>query len=248
MSVRVEFCGVPGSGKSTLCAGALRVLRHRGRKVLDRAEMVAAQLRKRNHGVIANTIAAVVPGWREAFLGLAHGMDDWIGFVAAHPRYAALAQEWIAAADKPETWRRAVFHAVATTAFEYRLSADVEVPLWLDEGFAQRFFSLRGYGVAAQAGDADRYAQAMPPPTALVWVATSPATCVARVSARPSLPLLLGDEQKEQIPARFEEGVKLLDGLAGALDRRGVPVLRIDGDGVVDAAAARIADFVEALG
>jgi hypothetical protein len=247
VSVRVEFCGVPGSGKSTLCEGVVRELRRRGVAVLDRAGMAEAQLRKRDHGVIANTIAAVVPGWREAFLGLAHSMDDWIGFVAAHPQYAALAQEWIAAADKPEAWRRAVFHAVATTAFEYGLAAGTEVPVWLDEGFAQRFFSLRGYGVAARDGDAERYAQAMPVPSALVWVATAPETCRARVEKRPQAPILLQPEPAETWPARFREGSALLEGLAGALEKRGVPVLRIAGEGGAESAAGRIADFAEGL-
>lgn len=248
MSVRVEFCGVPGSGKSTLCAGAFRELRRRGRPVLDRPSMVAQQLRRRNHGMMANTVAAVVPGWREAFLGLAHGMEDWIRFVVRHPAYAARIHGWIADAGMAETWREAVFRAVAATAFELGLAEEGSVPVLLDEGFAQRFFSLRGYGVEAKDGDAERYAQAMPPPSALVWVSTPPATCLARVSARPNLPLLMRGEPRERLPMRFEEGSKLLAGLTDVLEQRGVPVLAIDGDGDVDAAAARIADFVESIG
>jgi hypothetical protein len=248
VSVRVEFCGVPGSGKSTLCAGAFRELRRRGRQVLDRPGMVEVQLRKRNHGVIAGTIAAVVPGWREAFLGLAHGMEDWIRFVVRHPAYAARIHGWIADTGMAETWREAVFRAVATTAFELGLAEEGSAPVLLDEGFAQRYFSLRGYGVQSQEDDAARYAETMPMPTALVWVSTPPATCLARVSVRPDLPLLMRDEPRERLPMRFEEGSKLLAGLADVLEMRGVPVLRIVGDGDVDAAAARIADFVESVG
>ena len=246
--MRVEFCGVPGSGKSALCDGAVRVLRERGWPVLGRAAMVDRRLRRRDFGLLANTLSAVVPGWREAFLGLRHGMEDWLRFVVRHPAYAARVQEWIAEPDRTEEWRRIVFHAVLASAFEYELACEEERPVLLDEGLSQRFFSLRGYGVRAREGDAARYAEGMPAPAAVVWVATTPATCLVRVAGRPHVPLLMRNEPSEELPARFLEGTQLLAGLSDALEARGIPVLRIEGEGDIEAVIRRVADFVEGLG
>ena len=245
MRGRVEFCGLPGSGKSTLCDGAVRILRARGWPALGRAEMVDRQLRRRNFGWLANTLAAVVPGWREAFLSWRHGMDDWLGFVTEHPRYAAQVHDWLAEAGRTAEWRRIVFHAVVTSAFERELAGGEDRPVLLDESFAQRYFSLRGYGAAAREGDAARYAEVMPAPGAVVWVSTDPGTCLARVAGRPNRPLLMRGEGSEALPLRFAEGAALLSGLAEALEARGVPVLRIEGDGAVEGAAERVADFAE---
>ena len=245
MSIRIEFCGVPGSGKSTLCAGAIHQLRRRGQKVLDRASMADEQLRRRDFGLLANTISAWVPGWRQAFLSFSHGMDDWLRFVVQHPEFAARIHVWLAEAGMSEFWRRAVFHAMLTTAFEFELSMKGESPVLLDEGFAQRFFSLRGYGVKTQADDANLYAEWMPMPSALILMTTSPEICLSRIQRRAQRPLLMRNEPESTLPDRFSEGMKLLDGLGTVLERRGLPVLRIEGDGNIEDGSSKIADFVE---
>lgn len=247
MNGRVEFCGVPGSGKSTLCAEAATLLRRRGRDVLDRTTLVNQQLRKRDFGWIANTIAAGVPGWRKAFLGLAHGMDDWIRFVVHHPEYAALIHAWIAENGRSESWRRAVFHAVANTAHEFQLASEGHKFVLMDESFAQRFFSLQGYGTVTKPNHADRYAETMPLPSALVVMMTPPALCLDRVRQRPAFPLLMQQEAQETLPLRFDEGTHLLTCLGVALQKRNLPVLFLEGKGDTTSAAQTIVNFIETV-
>ena len=243
--VRVECCGVPGCGKSTLCETALDELRRRGRNAASRAEMVGARLRQRNFGLAANAVAAVVPGWREAFLSLKHGMDDWIRFVVRNPGYAALVHEWLAEPGTGAEWRQCVFHAVLTTAFEYELSVDGEMSVLLDEGFAQRLFTLRGNGDMGRTGDAERYASGMPLPAGLVWISTDPETCLERLERRPRVPLLMENEIRDVRLRRLARGDELLGELAMALERRGVPVLRIEGTGSAEELGRATADFME---
>jgi hypothetical protein len=247
MTVRVEFCGVPASGKSTLCAGALRVLKKRGRMVLGREAMVKAGLRSRDLGAIGNLLGALLPGWRRKFLGLPHGLDDWHRFAVDHPAFAALIHSWLAEGQTDDTWRSAVFYALLTSAFEFQLSLAAKQPVVLDEGFAQRFFSLRGYRGLGRPEDAARYVAAMPLPSALVVVATPPEICVERVKRRPHIPVLLEGELDSILPVRFAEGAALLYALAPQLERRGIPVLRVKGDGDLEEVAARIADFAESI-
>lgn len=247
MTVRVEFCGVPASGKSTLCAGALRELAKRGRSALSRAAMADAGLRNRDFGVIGNALGAVLPGWRRNFLGLPHGLNDWHRFVVDHPAFAALVHGWLAEGESDEAWRAPVFYSILTSAFEFQLANSAEHPVLMDEGFAQRFFSLRGYRGLGRPEDAVPYAASMPGPSALIWVSAPAALCAERAKKRDHVPLLLQKEPVDLLSVRFAEGDRLLAALAGELARRGVPVLQVDGAGDPEAEARRIADFYGAL-
>jgi hypothetical protein len=247
MTVRVEFCGVPASGKSTLCAGALSLLRKRGNPFLDREAMVAAGLRARNFGMLGNFLGKWFPSWREEFLGLPRGMNDWHRFVVDHSAFAALVHGWLAEVSTDESWRSCVFYALLTSAFEFQLSREVNKPVLMDEGFAQRFFSLRGYRGHGRPGDAELYAAAMPLPTALVLVTTPPEVCAARAKKRAQIPVLLQAEPDAMLPVRFAEGNDLLAALAADLERRGIPVLRMEGNGDLESSSEKIADFTESI-
>ena len=247
MNVRVECCGIPGSGKSTLCASALGELRRRGRMVAGRAEMVDARLRGRNFGLAANALAALLPGWRDAFLSLKHGMDDWIRFVVRHPGYAALAHEWLGEPGTEAEWRRCVFHAVLTTAFEYELCGEGTEDALLDEGFGQRFFTLRGNGDMGREEDAERYAKTMPRPTGLVWISADSETCLERLERRPRVPILLEGEPKAVRLSRLARGNQMLGALVESAERMGIPALRIDCGESAEDAGRKAADFVESL-
>lgn len=245
MSVRVEFCGVPASGKSTLCARTLCLLRKRGHAVLDRVAMVDAGLRARDFGLLANCLGAVAPRWRREFLGLSHGLNDWHRFVADHPVFAARIHAWLAEGESHEDWRSCVFYALLTSAFEFQLSQATKRPVLLDEGFAQRFFTLRGYRGMGRPGDATLYAAAMPPPAVLVLVTAPPEVCVERVKRRAQIPLLLQAEPESVLPVRFAEGNALVVALAAQLEHCRVPVVRVDGAGDPELPVKTIADFVE---
>ena len=245
MTARVECCGVPASGKSTLCAGALRLLKARGHVVWGREAMVEAGLRARDFGALGNFLGAVAPGWRRDFLGMPRALSDWHRFAVDHPDFVALLHEWLAEREGDEPWRDAVFYSLLTSAFEFQLARQVRNPVLLDEGFAQRFFSLRGYRGRGRPGDAARYAAAMPLPSALIWVDAPPAVCLERIRARDHAPILLAPVPEGLWASRFAEGREGLAALAEEMARRGVPVLRADGAGDPGIEAGKIADFAE---
>lgn len=247
MTVRVEFCGVPASGKSTLCAGARRLLNDRGRHVLGRDEMIDAGLASRNFGVIGNIFGNLIPGWRRKFLGLPHSLNDWHRFAIEYPSFVAILHNWLAEKNVDEDWRSAILYSFFTSAFEYRISIEIDRPVLMDEGFAQRFYSLCGYSGVGQPGDPSRYAEKMPLPSALILVFAPPELCVERVQRRDHIPVLLQDEPLYLLPARFAEGSALLERLTEELERRHVAILRVDGAASLETEAEKIADFVEKI-
>jgi hypothetical protein len=117
----------------------------------------------------------------------------------------------------------------------------------MDEGFAQRFFTLRGYRGLGRVGDAALYAARMPVPSGLVWVTTPPEVCVDRARKRAQIPRLLRHEPAALLSVRLAEGTALLSELAAELERRGVPLLRVPGVGEPEAAFREIAAFAEPI-
>lgn len=236
---------MPASGKSSLSSGTVALLRKRGHQILDRNEVVDAGLRKRDFGRIGNFFGACIPGWRRDFLGIPHSLNDWHYFVVNNPDFAALVHDWLAHGNSDPTWRSCVFYSLLTTAFEFRLSSTIDCPMVLDEGFAQRFFTLRGYCGLGQKGDAVRYATTMPLPTILVSIGTSPEVCLLRLKQRAQLPLLLQNEPEELLLERIGEGVRLLADLTTELESRGVVVMRVVGEKDQMSAVDRISDCIE---
>lgn len=247
MMARIEFCGIPGAGKTTLCNATLRLLKHQGCNILGRDEMVARAIRARDYGMIGNLVAAAFPRWRLEFLGVPHALPDWHRFVASHADFSALLHTWLAAPRTDANWRSDVYYSLLTTAFELQLAEESPAPQLLDEGFAQRFFSLCGYRGLGQPEDPHRYAATMPRPTAVVWVSTPPSLCLDRIRKRPHLPVLLANESPATQAVRLAEGSAMLDGLATALEKNGVPVLRAGSTSNPEDTARTIATFVEPL-
>lgn len=243
---RVEFCGIPGSGKSSICAETQQALCARGFPFLNRVELMEQGLRVRNFGLLANLLGSILPSWRRAVFGFPHAMNDWLEFAVKHGDFAALVHDWLRQEPLDEQWRTAVFHAVLTTAFEYQLFCSVAQPVLLDEGFAHRFFSLRGYRGASQPGDAARYAELMPVATAVILVETPSSICLTRLKQRSNLPLLFQHEEMSVVETRLSEGAELLSNLAHELEQGDTPVLRVSGSANMALEAERVVNFIQA--
>ena len=245
MTLCVEFCGVPASGKSSLSSRTVNLLKNSGHQVMDRKAAVDTGLRNRDFGKIGGFIGACNSSWRRDFLGVPHSLNDWHDFVVDNVSYAALVHEWLAHSNADDTWRSCVFYALLTTVFEFSMSRSVGRIVVMDEGFAQRFFTLRGYCGFGQAGDAVRYAETMPLPDILIQINTSPEICLARLRKRTQLPLLLQKEPEDLLLTRLSEGTKLLTELATELEHRGVVVVRVTGDQDAVPIAQMITDCIE---
>lgn len=241
----IEFCGLPGSGKTHLCETLARELRGAGEMVWLRHEIRREGLARRDFGKLANLISRVLPAWRESLFGLPHALEDWIAFSTEHPRFTALLHEWMSDEGLSPLSRETMLRAVCASAHERALARPLHGVHLLDEAFAQRYFTFRGYQGLEQAEDASRYAELMPPPGLLVFVDTDPDTCLTRVRARQGLPLQWSDVPEAQLPDVFRRGRETLAHLAEAVaSRSAFPVLRVDGQNEARENAALILNEV----
>jgi thymidylate kinase len=241
----IEFCGLPGAGKSSLCEALLLEIRASGRDGLSRSDLIQQGLSKRNFGILANTVARLVPGWREALFALPHAMEDWIAFTTRYPAYTAKLHFWLADASLTTLDRETMMRAVAASAFERALAEETGGILLLDEGFGQRYFTLRGYHGLEVEGDALDYVQRMPKPSLLIFVDTEPSVCAERVQRRVSIPLMWKQLPDADMHEVFVRGGKALRHFVNCVEEEtAFPVLRLEGMEDLSATAARIRNML----
>jgi hypothetical protein len=247
MSVRVEFFGVPASGKSTLCRAALAHLASSQQQVIGLETAIERGLRARDFGKTANLVGRLVPDWRRNFLGMPHSMDDWIRFAALYPAYASLVHQWLFEAPRDQEWRGVDLYAILETVFRDAVMRELGIPTLIEEGFAQRFFSLRGYHEAVSDHDARNYARVMPRPRGLILVSTSDEICRERLQNRPRPLRLLADNNSSPTLAFLQRGKRMLEDLADEVEALGIPVLRVQGSGDIASHVETMATFIRPL-
>ena len=183
---RIEFCGLPGSGKSTLLEPFISELRRIvGWPVLNREAMVDCCLRRRDDGMIKNTMKHL-PGftWKR-FLGLEYAMPEFHLFASANPSLMAQIFQSLAHSDVSDQARQCVLYAVFRTILEYCLASSYmknEI-LASDEGFVHRCFTVFGYlrsNVPKE--NILRFANDIPLPDALIHIETAPEICENRLA------------------------------------------------------------------
>lgn len=240
--LKIEFCGLPGAGKSTLNSCCLTILRQNGCSVLSREEMRENVLGKRSFGLIATTLGHLLPSWRRAFLGLPHGLDDWCRFATEFPAFNALLFE-VLSRQAVESWRAKILYAMIVTAYEHQLGRECDKSVLFDESFAQRCFSLFGYFQIGNLQDIVRYAHVMPQSAVVVLVATDSELCAQRIRRRERLPVLF-DYSRTDLEQCLANGALVLKNFCDALKKLGVRVLEIDGEGDINEKAEYLTEFL----
>lgn len=235
MKAHIEFCGVPGSGKSTLCAALLQAC-GRGSGILGRDEALTRCLLRRDDGQIKNTLKRF-PGWVwRRFLDTPYAMDELRRFMADHMGLSGTVMQALAGRKLSSRDNDIVWGSFIRTFVEFELARrhlrDDET-LVMDEGFAHRAFTLFGYvDEPLPVAELERYAAAIPLPDHVVFVDTSPTVCDERLSTRPArpfqYPIQLADMSRDRRVVQLEHGAACLRRLVDALAVRGTRVLRVD--------------------
>ena len=244
---RIEFCGLPGSGKSALQEPFIAELRRiTGRPVMDREAMVDCCLRRRDDGLIKNALKRLPEFTWKRFLGLEYALPEVHLFVSANPSLMTQIFHSFTSPDVSNQARQCVMYAVFRTIVEHSLAESFlkDETLVADEGFVHRIFTVFGYlRSEVREDDLRTFAEAIPLPDALIHIEASPENCEQRLALRAAYPLLLSDLTQEARIEQLRAGCERLRISVNQVERRGVPVFRIENNGTLESGIQQIHRF-----
>ena len=240
----IEFCGLPGSGKSALQASFINELRRiTGRPVMDREAMVDCCLRRRNDGLIKNMLKRLPEFTWKRFLGLEYALPELHLFVSANPGLMAHIFQSLDRRDVSDQARQCVIYAVFRTILEHCFASSYlkDEILVADEGFVHRAFTVFGNLRSSVYEDEIRdYVNFIPLPSALIHMEASPEICESRLALRPSYPFLISDLDLNERIDQLRKGFERLQIAVGQVERHGIAVFRIDNNGSLKSSMEQI--------
>lgn len=239
---RIEFAGLPGSGKSSIVTEAGRILCAGDSPCFDRAR-IAAQRRPLPSKALTVLQGMLPQAWQER---VARRLFWKLVLPEAQARvssafpalFTAIQREAQSGGDPPEFVER--FVGYATDVLAWHLIASE----WLaareaflcDEGFVQRLASL------ASPGDAKSWLPMIPRVDLLFVVRASRETCMERMQQRArGLPQRFVGRSWAEVDAALARMEGLVLELERALLEAGTPVVRVDTDELDLGAATTLA-------
>jgi hypothetical protein len=241
----IEFAGIPGAGKTTLCPAILAELRMVG-AALSHDEAVKACLRKRDRGGIPGRLVQALP---EAFwmplLGVESSWSELHKFSINHCGLIRLIFEMLEKSVTNPEWRECILYVFYLLGTEHELFnrwLPLE-PVVVEEGFIQGILSAVGYlpipdNKQIPGNAIGRYLECSPLPESVIWVDTPPHVSLERLLARPELPLVLKPGDSSAKLQRLEYLQACLQEAAEKLITFGVNVWRVESDGIPPAELA----------
>lgn len=242
MSRYIEFMGLPGSGKSTLCRALLADPRARAAGILSNEEAVVRCLKRRDDGVLRNLLKCLPAAVWEPLSGSRNALAELHLFASENVPLLTLLFEMLNRRPLPLEWRQCILFAFFKRFAERRLMdlhlAPSEV-VAVEEGFALGVITLLDTlspGSPCEQ-EIERYVRSIPDLSGVFWIEVGPADCAARLRSRPELPLPWASRTEEQLLEQIAYSARCLELAAREFTRRGIAVCRVaNPDGATDAA------------
>jgi len=242
VKTHIEFLGLPGAGKTTLCRELCRYARSLGCKAFEAEEALYVALRRRSRWYSLRRpvkYCSYARGRRwlhEVYSQPCFCCDALAEFLDAH---GGMARTLAAILRRPEQFQDSALLVkwLVQLFSSYELAADMlkrDETMLLDEGFCNRALSIFGYCSGAADPDQVRsYIAAVPAPDAVICIDASAQTRRSRLIER-GLPARLKNTdpaRRAELERNFEA---CLAAAAAALAGRGIPVLHVSNDGSLE--------------
>jgi thymidylate kinase len=263
MKMHIEFYGLPGSGKTTLCEVFVAACRRLALNALDRQAAVRRCLRRRNDGLFKNALKRLPPFVWERFMGSDFALPELQAFAGANVGLVAHVCRALSARDMPTRNRQVILGAFFKNFAESELAMrhlGPEETFVMDEGNTHRAITLYGYVPdATPASEIQAYADLIPRPDVVFWMDADPGACEDRMATRGKKPYTRPFELDALAPSermrRLEQCRHCAAVMAERLTDRGVDVIRLDTNGAqrdaeaaMKAWAARLAGRMRSAG
>jgi hypothetical protein len=256
----IEFIGLPGSGKSLLRHRAVESFLGDGLECLTSEEAILEALGRKKDDWTTRLLLRFMS--RKRALDKLHAiLNRSLSRIGAESRFleerGGVLQSLLNAEEFQgrSTGEKEVALArlMETAVFHQLISEEVagSLPVFFDEGFAQRTMSLFLYpGVPPgrpHTGGPDAYLDSIPLPDLLVKVEVDNQVCYSRTVHRPEgPPIRMTGMDRESALSFLEDCRLMLERSAERLSGRGVPVIPVDNNHSPEEAARRLSRKLKA--
>jgi thymidylate kinase len=255
MKAHIEFCGLPGSGKTTLCGVFVGALNRVRAGTLGREAAVRVCLRRRDDGLLKNGLKRLPAFFWERFMASDYALPELQAFAGGHAGLLAHICRGLADRNVPVRRRQVILGACFRNFVELELAGTHLRPgetFVMDEGNSHRALTLYGYlDDPAPAAEIREFADLIPKPDVVFWTDAEPETCEHRMATRGKKPYTrpfeLDDLTRSERLRRLEQCRDCARTVTERLRTRGVEAIRIDANGEEREAAASMATWAARL-
>lgn len=234
----VEFLGIPGAGKSTLCDHLVESLQTDGRDAYDIKEAAYLGLARKTGFLYINQSTGRLPARAsKRVLTLINKYtsleQEYLRqFLIKHPDLMALIFSHISAnaptADRKELYTKWFCKTISRYELANQHLTDDELLLF-DEGFANRSLTLFYHQAEISESDVEEYASQIPRPDVLVLPEVEPEIACDRMAQRKKgFPPAYSEVDRKTRLEILRQNQGLVDTTAEVLEHRGCEIHRVD--------------------
>ncbi len=229
MYFRIEFMGLPGSGKTTCLPYLLQSFKNKGFVVLLKDYALKNAIRKRNDGIIRN-FAKFFPSYIwDPLCGIQNSFKEMHSFSCNYSKLMAHFFNLVCDSSISEEFRECITYDFFKTAAEHQLLTDNflgERVVLAEEGFGQVGCLLLGYlpSGAVSLPAVQKYVESLPDLQMVVWVDAEPHICLSRLQQRPEMTIGLRSKSKARSLALLEQSRTCFGHIVDSMARCGVHV------------------------
>lgn len=210
MYKRIEFMGVPGSGKTTCSPYLFQSFIKSNIDVVSKCFAVKKAIQKRNDGIIRN-FAKLFPSYIwDPLCGIQNSFKEMHDFSCNFSKLMAHFFCLVCDGSISREFRECITYDFFKTAAEHQLMTDHflgEKVVLAEEGFGQVGCLLLGYlpSGTISLSAVQEYVECLPDLQLVVWVDADPRICLSRLKQRPAMPIGLREKTEAQCLAILEQ-------------------------------------------
>ena len=229
---RIEFLGLPGSGKTTLARELATSLE--GAAGLE--EAVRSAVAAHGHDASSRAAARVSRSsksriWKGVYARSTDRFDALARFLSAQPRLMEVTLAAQRERSDRDRGQDLVLGWLLNLMARYQIATEADQfdSLIIDEGFCQRAVALFGFGFApADESRLGEYLAAMPPPAFVIAVETPLAVCEERLEKRGWSERVIG--LSPDVRRGFlETSSAVVEAVSDRVEEFGARLIRVDG-------------------
>lgn len=230
---RIEFMGLPGSGKSSSVARFMEAAKRVGLEIKPSPFVVQKAILSRNDGWIGNLLKKFSPKLWQPLCGNQKALPELHQFSYHYPELFASVFGAMSELELPEHFCECISYDFFRTVVEHQLLTgltDADEFVLFEEGFGQVGCLLAGYapnGIVPE-GVVQNYVDSLPSVNVIVWMDTSPSLCLQRLRKRDRMPIGMVNQSDAGCMCVLEQSRQGFQVFSTVMKGNGIHVVRVE--------------------